>query len=229
MTHFGPKGSIYQTLRPLSWKWTNRKTWPAQFCRPRLPHISKGSEEEKTCRISDKDEKLVRDVTPFGLWPISRLCLIFYKFQKRKTLVEYQTKTRNWSETFRPLRGFFADWRSPWEGETSLTNFSSLSDILQVSEEENTCRISDKDEKLVRDVSPSQGLLRRLKKPLRGRNVSDQFLVFVCTAIHIPPMKSFWTNFCGLCADLLAFDLNGKWFEDFQVHRSFRKSSFIVG
>ena len=30
------------------------------------------------------------------------------------------------------------------------------------------------------------------------------------TAIHIPPMKCFWTNFCGLCPDLLAFDLNGK-------------------
>ena len=26
----------------------------------------------------------------------------------------------------------FADWRSSWEGKTSLTNFSSLSDILQV-------------------------------------------------------------------------------------------------
>ena len=24
------------------------------------------------------------------------------------------------------------------------------------------------------------------------------------------PMKCFWTNFCGLCADLLAFDLNGE-------------------
>ena len=62
---------------------------------------------------------------------------------------EYQTKTGSWWETFRPLRGFFslrlrdvspsqgllqsaifADWRSPWEGETSLTNFPSLSDIL---------------------------------------------------------------------------------------------------
>ena len=41
------------------------------------------------------------------------------------------------------------------------------------SEEEKTCRISDKDEKLVRDGN------RRLKKPLRGRNVSHQFLVFV--------------------------------------------------
>ena len=30
------------------------------------------------------------------------------------------------------------------------------------------------------------------------------------TAIHIPPMKCFWTNFCGLCADLLAIDLNGE-------------------
>ena len=60
-----------------------------------------------------------------------------HEVQKRKKLVEYQTKTRNWSETFRPLRGFFslrlkknrriADWRSPSEGETSLTNFSSLS------------------------------------------------------------------------------------------------------
>ena len=44
-------------------------------------------------------------------------------------------------------------------------------------------RISDKEEKLVRsrDVSPSQGLLQSVKKPLRGRNVSrsHQFLVFV--------------------------------------------------
>ena len=41
-----------------------------------------------------------------------------------------------WWETFRPLRGFvslrIADWRSPWEGETSLTNLPSLSDILHV-------------------------------------------------------------------------------------------------
>ena len=54
--------------------------------------------------------------------------------------------------------------------------------------------VSDKDEKLVRDFSPSQGLLqsanRRLKKPLRGRNVSHQFLVFVW---YSTSFFLFWT------------------------------------
>ena len=47
----------------------------------------------------------------------------------------------------------------------------------------------------MRDVSPSQGLLqsainRRLKKPLRGRNVSHQFLVFVW---YSTSFFLFWT------------------------------------
>ena len=55
-----------------------------------------GSKEEKTCRISDKDEKLARDVSPSQgrlqtedaperakrLSPISCLCLIFTNFEK---------------------------------------------------------------------------------------------------------------------------------------------------
>ena len=36
------------------------------------------------------------------------------------------------------------------------------------------------------------------------------------------PYEVLLNKFCGLCADVLVFDLNGKWFEDFQVNRSFR-------
>ena len=86
------------------------------------------------------------------------------------------------------------------------------------SEEEKTCfRTSDKDGKLgwLRDVSPPQGLLqsaicadwrsdfRRLKKPLRGRNVSQpsQFPVFVwCfdTLLQVFFWLSFTMTTCTL-------------------------------
>ena len=54
------------------------------------------------------------------------------------------------------------------EGSSHLLDFFFWSNLtfcepvltLEGSEEEKTCRISDKDEKLVRDVSPSQGLLQ---------------------------------------------------------------------
>ena len=50
----------------------------------------------------------------------------------RETSTVESTQSFSYNSPVPTLVLQIADWRSPWEGKTSLTNFSSLSDILQV-------------------------------------------------------------------------------------------------